>query len=130
MHWILVYFYVFDVSFVLALILTPVFKRLSVQWGCVDQPDQERKHHTYAMPSVIRTDVVSCLLTILWMITITNAMNFLDTLDGLCAGVGLGCAALFGFIAGIQHQYFVCLLAFALAGALLGFLPHNFKPAT
>ena len=49
-HWILVSFYVFDVSFVLALILTPVFKRLSVQWGHVDQPDQERKIHTQAMP--------------------------------------------------------------------------------
>jgi UDP-GlcNAc:undecaprenyl-phosphate GlcNAc-1-phosphate transferase len=40
------------------------------------------------------------------------------------------CAGLFAFIAAIQGQYFVCLLALALAGALLGFLPHNFKPAT
>src|SRR5438034_7556228 len=50
MHWILAYFYVFDVSFVLALILTPVIKRLSVQWGYVDHPDQERKTHPHAMP--------------------------------------------------------------------------------
>src|ERR1041385_3130355 len=50
MHWLLVYFYVFDVSFVLALLLTPIFKRLSFQWGYVDQPNLERKIHTQAMP--------------------------------------------------------------------------------
>ncbi len=50
MHWLLVYFYVFDVSFVLALLFTPLFKRLSIQWNYVDQPDQERKIHTEAMP--------------------------------------------------------------------------------
>jgi len=50
MHWLLVYFYVFDVSFVLALILTPIFKRLSFQWKYIDEPDSERKIHTQAMP--------------------------------------------------------------------------------
>src|SRR5882672_860118 len=50
MHWLLVYLYVFDVSFMLALLFTPLFKRLSFQWGFVDQPDQERKIHTEPMP--------------------------------------------------------------------------------
>src|SRR5580698_7734604 len=50
MHWLLVYFYVFDVSFGLALLLTPLFKRLSFQWNYVDEPDRERKIHTEAMP--------------------------------------------------------------------------------
>ena len=50
MHWLLIYFYVFDVSFVLALILTPGFKRISFQWKYVDEPDSERKIHTEAMP--------------------------------------------------------------------------------
>jgi UDP-GlcNAc:undecaprenyl-phosphate GlcNAc-1-phosphate transferase len=72
---------------------------------------------------------VSFVLTVLWIVTVTNAMNFLDNMDGLCTGVGLVCALLFAFIAGVQHQYFVCVLALALAGALLGFLPSNFKPA-
>ena len=40
MHWLLVYFYVFDVSFLLALIFTPAFKRLSFQWKYVDEPDR------------------------------------------------------------------------------------------
>jgi UDP-GlcNAc:undecaprenyl-phosphate GlcNAc-1-phosphate transferase len=78
----------------------------------------------------IHNRFVSFALTVLWILTITNAMNFLDNMDGLCAGVGLICALLFGFIAAIQRQYFVCLIALTLAGALTGFLPHNFKPAT
>jgi UDP-GlcNAc:undecaprenyl-phosphate GlcNAc-1-phosphate transferase len=78
----------------------------------------------------VANDFVSVLLSVLWIVTITNAMNFLDNMDGLCAGVGLVCAGLFALIAGIQEQYFVCVLALALAGALLGFLPHNFKPAS
>lgn len=229
MHWLLVYFYVFDVSFLLALLLTPVFKRLSHQWGYVDQPNLERKIHTSAMPLLggaavfgafalnilfnylvvlpaatridlsfvelselrlhvdgafsvwpklvvllvggllmvllgmiddkrdlgartkllgqvviavliaasgmrvtvfIHSELVSFILTVLWIVTITNAMNFLDNMDGLCAGIGLICSLVFAFIAGIQEQYFVCLTGLALAGALLGFLPHNFKPAT
>jgi UDP-GlcNAc:undecaprenyl-phosphate GlcNAc-1-phosphate transferase len=78
----------------------------------------------------IPSKLANYLMTVLWIVTITNAMNFLDNMDGLCAGIGLVCALLFGFIAGMQHQFFVCLMAMALAGSLLGFLPHNFKPAT
>jgi UDP-GlcNAc:undecaprenyl-phosphate GlcNAc-1-phosphate transferase len=224
-HWILVYFYVFDVSFGLALLLTPLFKKLSFSFGYVDQPDLERKIHKEPMPllgglavfgafalnvllnylvllpvaahlSVVpdlrvhvegafsvwpklatvvgggllmvalgmyddkhdlkagpkllgqvaiallvawagvrvtlfmHNTVLSYVVTVLWIVTITNAMNFLDNMDGLCTGVGLVCALLFAFIAGVQHQYFVCLLALAFAGGLLGFLPHNFKPAS
>jgi UDP-GlcNAc:undecaprenyl-phosphate GlcNAc-1-phosphate transferase len=78
----------------------------------------------------IENALVSFLVTVLWIVTITNAMNFLDNMDGLCAGVGFVCALLFGFMAGVQDQYFVCVLSLALAGALLGFLPFNFKPAS
>ena len=49
-HWLLVYFYVFDVSFGLALLFTPLFRQLSFRWGVVDQPDAARKIHTGAMP--------------------------------------------------------------------------------
>jgi len=223
MHWVLVYFYVFDVSFVLALLLTPIMRRLSFATGFLDEPDKERKIHSEPMPLLggfavfgafalnillnyfllmplaarwappdlaihlsgafsvwskllvllgggaamvalgcyddkhdlrarpkllgqlaiaaviwlagmriklfLDSELVSFALTVLWIVTVTNALNFLDNMDGLCTGVGLVCALLFGFIAGAQQQYFVCVLAVALAGALLGFLPHNFKPA-
>jgi UDP-GlcNAc:undecaprenyl-phosphate GlcNAc-1-phosphate transferase len=229
MEWLLIYLYVFDVSFALALVLTPFFRRLSHRLGVVDQPNLERKIHTHAMPLLggvavfaafatnivfnyavvlplatrwdlpivdlpdvrpylesafsvgpkllvllaggalmialglyddthelkagpkliaqvliaalvaaagmritlfIANPVINFAVTVLWIVTLTNAMNFLDNMDGLCAGVGLVCAGMFAFMAALQQQYFVCLLATALAGALLGFLPYNFKPAT
>jgi UDP-N-acetylmuramyl pentapeptide phosphotransferase/UDP-N-acetylglucosamine-1-phosphate transferase len=49
MRWLLIYLYVFDVSFVLALLLTPMCRRLSFQRGYVDEPDLERKIHTQPM---------------------------------------------------------------------------------
>jgi len=71
----------------------------------------------------------SILLTILWLITITNAFNFLDNMDGLSAGVAaICCAGLLGAAAGMG-QWFVSAWLCVLLGALLGFLPYNFPPA-
>ncbi|WP_194817631.1 glycosyltransferase family 4 protein [Nocardia sp. XZ_19_385] len=77
------------------------------------------------------------LVTVLVTVTLVNAMNFVDGLDGLAAGLGLICAgAVFVFAVGLMNEqggsvdtYPPALLAAALAGACLGFLPHNFSPA-
>lgn len=73
--------------------------------------------------------VFSYAVTIVWIITVINAMNFFDNMDGLCGGVGFICAAIFGLIAAINGQFFVCVLACAFCGAVLGFLPFNYSPA-
>src|ERR1051325_9924427 len=73
--------------------------------------------------------ILSYLTTVLWIVLVTNALNLFDNMDGLCGGVGLICAAFFGLIAAINGQFFVCVLAMAFCGALLGFLPYNFHPA-
>jgi UDP-GlcNAc:undecaprenyl-phosphate GlcNAc-1-phosphate transferase len=77
------------------------------------------------------------LLTVVLTVALVNAMNFVDGLDGLAAGVGLiaaGATALFavGLVLrdGQSADVFTpALVAFVLAGACLGFLPHNFNPA-
>jgi UDP-GlcNAc:undecaprenyl-phosphate GlcNAc-1-phosphate transferase len=77
------------------------------------------------------------LLTVLITVALVNAMNFVDGLDGLAAGLGLISAAATGvFAIGLVQQngndataYPPALLASVLAGACLGFLPHNFNPA-
>ena len=77
------------------------------------------------------TDVaaVDFLLTILWLVGITNAFNFMDNMDGLAAGVG-GIAALFLGINGLLFgQKLVSVLGFCFAGSCAGFLRHNFHPA-
>ena len=66
-------------------------------------------------------------VTIIWIVGITNAVNFLDGLDGLCVGFGVIAAFFFGLTALLTGQYFLVFLAFSLAGGCLGFLPWNFR---
>jgi UDP-GlcNAc:undecaprenyl-phosphate GlcNAc-1-phosphate transferase len=77
------------------------------------------------------------LVTVAVAVTLINAMNFVDGLDGLAAGLGLIASfAVFAFAVGLLTEqggsvdsYPPALLAAAMAGACLGFLPHNFSPA-
>jgi len=75
------------------------------------------------------SDGISLLATVIWLVGITNAINWLDGLDGLAAGVS-GIAA-FGLLSVSYslHQPAAGLLAAALSGTCLGFLRHNFNPA-
>ena len=69
-------------------------------------------------------------LTIVWLVGCTNAVNLIDGIDGLAAGVGLF-ATLTTLIAGLLQGHFGLALATApLAGALCGFLRYNFNPAS
>ena len=72
---------------------------------------------------------VSIALTALWLVIVMNAMNFLDNMDGLSAGVAAICAAGLLGVAVVMGQVFVAAWLCLLLGALLGFLPHNFPPA-
>jgi len=72
----------------------------------------------------------SYVITVLWILTVTNALNFMDNMNGLCAGLGVIGAGFFALIAAADGQYLVALLAFLTCGALLGFLPHNFPKAS
>lgn len=73
--------------------------------------------------------VLAWVITVVWFWAICNAMNIIDGLDGLCAGIG-AIASTTLFLAGIWRGELVLpFLAIALAGALIGFLPHNFNPA-
>lgn len=75
------------------------------------------------------TATIAGALTIFWIVLMTNAMNLLDNMDGLCGGVS-GIAALSFFLCVLpQQEYFVCVLLMAFAGAVAGFLYHNLNPA-
>ena len=69
------------------------------------------------------------LVSVLWIVGITNAVNLVDGLDGLAAGVGALIAATLLVIALQSGQVLGVCIAVALVGALLGFLPYNFWPA-
>ena len=74
--------------------------------------------------------LVSSIVTILWLLTIINAFNFLDNMDGLAAGVAAICAAALLGASASMGQVFVSAWLCLLLGALLGFLPYNFPPAS
>lgn len=74
-------------------------------------------------------DVVDYLLTFLWLAGISNAINFLDNMDGLSAGVSAIAAAFILLLGAFNDQFLVAALAAALLGACLGFLRYNFYPA-
>ena len=69
------------------------------------------------------------VLTVIWIVGITNALNFLDGLDGLASGVSAIAAISFGAIALMTGQTVVAVASFCLAGAAVGFLNYNFRPA-
>lgn len=67
--------------------------------------------------------------TILWVVAVTNAFNFIDNMDGLCALSGT-LASLFLAVLGLETgQWLLAALFAALGGSLLGFLPMSLPPA-
>ena len=78
---------------------------------------------------------LSYIITVLWMVTITNAFNFLDNMDGLSAGVAAIAASFFlgATLVNPTPQWFIGACLALLIGSLLGFLRFNFPwrgPAT
>lgn len=68
-------------------------------------------------------------VSVLWIVALTNAVNLLDGIDGLVAGVTAIIALSLALINLLTGNILVALLTFGLAGAALGFLPYNFSPA-
>ena len=77
----------------------------------------------------VPSTLFSYAITILWILTVINAFNFMDNMNGLCAGLGAIAAYHFAIMAAEENQYLVALIAFLALGALLGFLPYNFPRA-
>lgn len=77
----------------------------------------------------IPSELVNYVFTIVWILAITNALNFLDNMNGLCSGLGMIASWCCAWTAAIHGQYLVALLGFLICGALLGFIPFNFPSA-
>lgn len=94
-------------------------------------------YNPFTNETVVLDPLQGGLVTVGITVTLINAMNFVDGLDGLAAGLGLiASVAVFVFTVGLLYEvggstdtYPPALLAAALAGGCLGFLPHNFQPA-
>ncbi len=74
--------------------------------------------------------VIDALITIIWVVALTNAVNFLDNMDGLAAGLSAIAGGFFTLIAFTEGLSLVSALAAALTGSAVGFLIYNFNPAS
>jgi len=68
-------------------------------------------------------------VTVLWIVAISNALNFIDGVDGLAGGTAALATLFFGVIALITGQPVVALIAIGLFGTIVGFLIYNAPPA-
>lgn len=84
------------------------------------------------LPAVWWGDALEIAITTVWLLGLTNAINFLDGLDGLATSLTMVATAAFCLVAVQTGQEFFLLLCAALCGACAGFLPYNFRrtPAT
>ena len=83
--------------------------------------------------NVILSEGVAYIITVFWIVGITNAVNLMDGLDGLAAGCTAIMALSLAYVAYIHGMRLgsmpVCIALVAVAGGCLGFLPYNFSPA-
>lgn len=73
--------------------------------------------------------ILSAVITVFWIVAVTNAVNLIDGLDGLACGVSTISAFSIMVFALLQVNFSVALIVAILAGSCLGFLPYNRNPA-
>jgi UDP-GlcNAc:undecaprenyl-phosphate GlcNAc-1-phosphate transferase len=83
----------------------------------------------FSRTTFVLPEVASWIATVAWIVAVTNAMNLIDGLDGLSAGLGAIIAATLVLICWEAGQMAGVIFGAVLVGSLLGFLPYNFPPA-
>ncbi|NPU98714.1 MAG: undecaprenyl/decaprenyl-phosphate alpha-N-acetylglucosaminyl 1-phosphate transferase [Candidatus Omnitrophica bacterium] len=79
----------------------------------------------------INHPVINFLITLSWIVLITNSFNLLDNMDGLSGGVAMICLILIGISTQlVNKQIFMTSASFALAGCISGFLRYNLHPSS
>ncbi|MDI6600457.1 MAG: MraY family glycosyltransferase [Thermoanaerobacteraceae bacterium] len=84
---------------------------------------------TSPLDGMIYLGWLSIPATIFWIVGITNTFNLIDGLDGLAAGISAISSVTMSAVALLNGRYTAAMLLLIVAGAALGFLPHNFNPA-
>ena len=100
---------------------------MAVYHGCVIQFFSNP--NVFSDATYISLGWLSVPVTIIWIVAITNAVNFIDGLDGLAVGVSAISTAALVVIALLVQEINIAVIFIALFGACLGFIPYNMNPA-
>jgi UDP-GlcNAc:undecaprenyl-phosphate GlcNAc-1-phosphate transferase len=79
---------------------------------------------------VFDNQLLNSLATILWVVTIINALNFIDNMDGLATSISIVASLAMFILAFLNYQYLVAALSLAILASCLGFLFWNKRPAS
>jgi UDP-GlcNAc:undecaprenyl-phosphate GlcNAc-1-phosphate transferase len=79
------------------------------------------------LPNNLWGDAGEVVITLFWILGITNAFNYLDGIDGLCSGIAIFSSLFFFIVLFWTGQQYLIFLPLALIGACSGFIPSNFK---
>lgn len=104
----------------------PAWMKLAVQLGSTGLVVYSGVVLTLLPPGPVGA-ALNIFLTFFWIVGITNALNFLDGMDGLATGLAILIAFFLGLVAFQTHQPGLGWVALAVLGASLGFLPYNFR---
>jgi len=75
-------------------------------------------------------DWMDWVISIMWIVLITNSFNLLDNMDGLSSGVAIISALIFLLLSAYQGQFFIALILCIYIGSILGLLKYNYYPST
>ena len=100
---------------------------MAVYHGCVIQFFSNP--NVFSNATYISLGWLAVPVTIIWIVAITNAVNFIDGLDGLAVGVSAISTAALVVIALLVQELNIAVILIALFGACLGFIPYNMNPA-
>ncbi len=84
----------------------------------------------HAFSYALRNPVITLGISFFWIVGVTNAINLIDGLDGLSSGICTIVTLTIGLIGFFMGRRDICILTLCLSGAILGFLPYNFHPAS
>ena len=84
-----------------------------------------------SIPGLIQINlgVWGWLITMVWLVGVTNAVNLIDGLDGLAAGISAIACGVIAIMAILAHNVILAIIMLAMLGSLIGFLCFNFNPA-
>ena len=109
------------------LIIQIIAAYIAVKHGCVIQ--FLSNPNVFSEVTYLNLGWLSVPVTIIWIVAITNAVNFIDGLDGLAVGVSAISTACLIVISLLVAETNIAVILCALFGACLGFLPYNMNPA-